>query len=98
MLSTMPRLSHIEAEITYGGRLFRLRSGMTGRHSSGSWRGPPGHYGLPGMRERAAQIGAKLNIWSGAGAGTEIELSIPGSIAYGNRRAAPFRLFRRKAG
>ena len=31
------------------------------------------------------EIGAKLDIWSGAGAGTEIELSIAGSIAYGKR-------------
>jgi signal transduction histidine kinase len=45
--------------------------------------GRPGHFGLPGMRERASQIGAKLSIWSGVSAGTEIELNIPGSIAYG---------------
>ena len=38
----------------------------------------PGHYGLPGMRERAAEIGAKLDIWSGAGTGTEIDFSIAG--------------------
>ncbi len=54
--------------------------------------GRPGHYGLPGMRERAKQIGAKLEIWSGAGAGTEIELSIAGSIAYGGRRRAALAL------
>jgi hypothetical protein len=35
------------------------------------------------MRERAGQIGAKLSIWSAVRAGTEIELSIAGSIAYG---------------
>jgi signal transduction histidine kinase len=45
--------------------------------------GRSGHYGLPGMRERASQIGAKLSIWSGVGSGTEIELTVPGSIAYG---------------
>ena len=32
-----------------------------------------------------AEIGAKLNIWSGAGTGTEIDLSMEGSIAYGKR-------------
>ena len=47
----------------------------------------PGHYGLPGMRERAAEIGAKLDIWSGEGTGTEIDLSIGGSIAYGKGSA-----------
>ncbi len=41
-----------------------------------------GHWGLPGMRERAKQIGARLEFWSEAGAGTEVELSIPASIAY----------------
>jgi hypothetical protein len=37
---------------------------------------------LPGMRERAQQIGAQLDMWSQTGAGTEVELRIPGSIAY----------------
>ena len=61
--------------------------------------GRPGHYGLPGMRERARQIGAKLTIWSGVGAGTEIELSLEGSIAYGTPPGrSRLRLFRKKAG
>jgi hypothetical protein len=34
------------------------------------------------MRERAKQIGARLEIWSELKAGTEIELNIPGSVAY----------------
>jgi nitrate/nitrite-specific signal transduction histidine kinase len=61
--------------------------------------GRPGHYGLTGMRERARQIGAKLTVWSGAGTGTEIELSIEGSIAYGTSPGrSGLRLFRKKAG
>jgi signal transduction histidine kinase len=61
--------------------------------------GRPGHYGLSGMRERAQQIGAKLEIWSSARAGTEIELSIPAPIAYATSARRPlFRLFRKKAG
>ena len=60
--------------------------------------GRPGHYGLPGMRERAAEIGAKLDIWSGAGTGTEIDLSIAGSIAYGKRPGrSRLRVFPKKA-
>ena len=43
------------------------------------------------VRERQP-IGAKLNIWSGAGTGTEIELNITGSIAY---RAIPSKSCRR---
>jgi nitrate/nitrite-specific signal transduction histidine kinase len=41
-----------------------------------------GHWGLAGMRERTEKIGAQLKIWSQEGAGTEIELLIPGTIAY----------------
>jgi signal transduction histidine kinase len=44
--------------------------------------GREGHWGLVGMRERAEQIGAKLSVWSRATAGTEIELSVPGNIAF----------------
>ena len=75
----------IEAEITYGDKLFRLRIRDDGKGIDPGIveEGLRGHYGLTGMRERATQIGAQLNIWSGTGAGTEIELSIPGTIAYG---------------
>jgi len=45
--------------------------------------GRAGHWGLPGIRERAKQVGAQLDVWSKLGAGTEVELRIPGSIAYG---------------
>jgi signal transduction histidine kinase/ligand-binding sensor domain-containing protein len=42
-----------------------------------------GHWGLPGMRERAKTFGGKLEVWSQDQAGTEIELMVPASIAYG---------------
>jgi signal transduction histidine kinase/ligand-binding sensor domain-containing protein len=45
----------------------------------------PGHWGMKGMRERAEKIGAQLDIWSRHGAGTEIELRIPASVAYRER-------------
>jgi signal transduction histidine kinase/ligand-binding sensor domain-containing protein len=92
---------HIEAEITYADRLIRLRIRDDGQGIPPAIleQGREGHYGLPGMRERAKQIGAELSIWSGAGAGTEIDLTIASSIAY---RTPPGRsrlhLFRRKAG
>lgn len=74
----------IEAEITYAERLLRvrIRDDGTGIDSKVAAMGREGHWGLQGMRERAQQIGAQLEIWSQAGAGTEVELSIPGSIAY----------------
>jgi signal transduction histidine kinase len=92
---------HIETEITYGERAFRLRIRDDGQGIPPEMlaAGRPGHYGLSGMRERAEQIGAKLEIWSGAKAGTEIELSIAGSMAYRTSAGRPlFRLFRKKAG
>jgi signal transduction histidine kinase/ligand-binding sensor domain-containing protein len=92
---------HIETEIIYGKRAFRLRIRDDGQGIPPAMleAGRPGHYGLSGMRERAQQIGAKLEIWSGAKAGTEIELSIAGSIAYRTSTGGPlFRLFRKKAG
>ena len=44
--------------------------------------GREGHFGLPGMRERAKLIGSKLTIWTELDGGTEIELNIPGAKAY----------------
>jgi PAS domain S-box-containing protein len=41
-----------------------------------------GHYGVPGMRERATIIGGNLELRSKVGGGTEIELCVPASKAY----------------
>ena len=92
------RAQHIEAELIYTDGMFRLRVRDDGAGIAPAIleEGRSGHYGLPGMRERALQIGAKLTIWSGMGAGTEIELSIPGSIAYSAPRRLRWRLFPRK--
>ena len=93
------RASKIEAEITYDERLLRLRirddgKGIDPQHLGA---GREGHWGLPGMRERAQQVGAQLDIWSEIGAGTEVELRVPGTIAYGTSPSrGGFRLFRKK--
>jgi signal transduction histidine kinase len=78
------KASKIEAEIMYGERLLRLRIRDDGKGIDPQLldAGRDGHWGLPGMRERAEQIGAKLDMWSEVGAGTEVELSIPGPVAY----------------
>ena len=88
--------SHIEAEVTYGPREIRLRirddgKGIDPQHVNA---GRARHWGLANMRERAQQIGSELSLWSEVGAGTEVELRIPTSAAYGSRRG----LFRRFAG
>jgi signal transduction histidine kinase len=76
--------SQIEVEVRYSKRLLslRVRDDGVGVPPEVLQGGRPGNYGLIGMRERAKQIGGELNIWSRSGAGTEIELSIAGSIAY----------------
>jgi len=51
-----------------------------------SRQGSEGHYGLPGMRERATLMGAKLTVWSEVDAGTEVELRLPAGIAYATSR------------
>jgi len=40
------------------------------------------HWGLSGMKERAASIGGRLRVLSHAEAGTEIELYVPGHVAF----------------
>jgi signal transduction histidine kinase len=45
-----------------------------------------GHWGLPGMNERAKRIGGQLDFWSEAGRGTEVQLTVPASVAYRGRR------------
>jgi len=91
---------NIETEIAYSAPLLRLRFRDDGKGIDPhvlERGGRSGHWGLPGMRERAKQIGAQLEVWSELGAGTEVELSIPGAIAY-EASSAPggFRLFRRR--
>jgi signal transduction histidine kinase len=55
----------------------RIRDNGTGIDPDILSSGRTGHWGLSGMRERAKKIGAKLEISSRRGAGTEIELVIP---------------------
>jgi signal transduction histidine kinase len=94
--------NQIEADITYGESLLRLRIRDDGRGIDPNHLhvGRDGHWGLPGMRERAQQIGAQLEMWSEVGAGTEVELRIPGSIAYerAHRRSGLHRFRKKKGG
>lgn len=48
--------------------------------------GRPGHWGVRGMRERAAAIKSKLRLARSKCGGTVVELWVPGGIAYGHRR------------
>jgi signal transduction histidine kinase/ligand-binding sensor domain-containing protein len=92
---THARASHVETEITYGERILRvrIRDDGVGIPIGILEQGRRGHYGLPGMRERAQQIGGTLDLWSGLNAGTEIELGVAAPIAYSASTGYP--LFRR---
>src|SRR5262249_15275713 len=81
---------HIEVEIIYNSDQFclRIRDDGRGIDSSILEKGARAdHWGLPGMRERAQQIDAQLELWSRPGMGTEIELIVPGAKAYRAQRA-----------
>jgi signal transduction histidine kinase len=74
-----------ETEINYDPSQLRIAIRDDGRgveetilevaHPSGGW-------GMPGMFERASKIGARLEVWSRHGVGTEIEVRVPAVIAY----------------
>jgi signal transduction histidine kinase/ligand-binding sensor domain-containing protein len=51
--------------------------------------GVPGHFGLKGMQERAARIGAALTIESNRDHGTRIRLAVPGRMAYSDNKSSP---------
>ena len=91
----------IEAEIIYGDSefLFHVRDDGIGITPEVADRGPrAGHWGLPGLRERAKRFGGRLEVWSERGAGTEIELIVPAAIAYGKTNAGRrFWVLRRKS-
>jgi ligand-binding sensor domain-containing protein/signal transduction histidine kinase len=76
--------SRIEVEVDYATRRLRIlvRDNGCGINAQVLQSGREGHWGLPGMQERAEKIGAKLVVSSGSGIGTEVELSIPGNVAY----------------
>jgi signal transduction histidine kinase/ligand-binding sensor domain-containing protein len=76
---------HVEAEIIYDSRHFRLRVRDDGRGIEPGILekgGRHNHWGLQGMRERGRRIGGKLELWSRPGAGTEVEFTIPAATAY----------------
>lgn len=76
---------HIEAEIEYCAAGIRIvvRDDGTGIDPKTLRSRRDTHWGLPGMKDTAERIGARLRILSRSGAGTEVELFVPARIAYG---------------
>ena len=78
------RADNIEVEVEYAKRFLRVvvRDDGRGIDPQVLVEGREGHWGLAGMRERSENIGASLKLRTRIGAGTEVELTVPSSIAY----------------
>jgi signal transduction histidine kinase len=95
------RANKIEVEIRYDAQELRVRfrdDGIGIDHKVLNEGAPAGHWGLPGVRERAKLAGAELDFWSEAGAGTEVQVTVPTSVAYAtSHKARVFGLFHKQS-
>jgi signal transduction histidine kinase len=88
--------SQLDVELRYADDVtLRVADNGTGIDPAVADQGKDGHFGLQGMRERAARIGGKLTLVSSSNSGTDIKLLVPGGIIF--RKIIPLRrsLFRR---
>jgi signal transduction histidine kinase len=76
--------SSMEVELQYATDALRVlvRDNGLGFDSEALHNGRDGHWGLCGMRERAKRIHAKFRVMSRPSAGTEVELNVPGQVAF----------------
>lgn len=83
---------NIEVEIEYAPRRLAItvRDNGMGIDSKVLQTGREGHWGLANMRERAEEIGAKLEVLSRPGAGTEVQLEVPGKVVFETGVAEPW--------
>jgi ligand-binding sensor domain-containing protein/signal transduction histidine kinase len=82
--------SRLEVELRYARDLtLRVDDNGIGIDPAIADRAKDGHFGLQGMRERAARIGGKLKLGSSSNSGTEIKLIVPGGIIF--RKMIPAR-------
>src|SRR5262249_55517168 len=83
------RARRIEVAIRYDDRQLqvRVRDDGKGIDQTALDEHPPGHFGVPGMRERARLIGGHLEVWGKPGSGTEVELTISARTADAAPRA-----------
>jgi len=81
----------------------RVHDNGHGIHPDVAASGKPGHFGLAGMQERAIRIGGRFRLLTRPNAGTEIELIVPGNVAFHDVRRSGIReklrdLLRKKLG
>ena len=80
--------SRIDVELNYGEDLSVLvRDNGVGIDPAIAKTGRKEHFGLQGMRERAARIGARLTIVSTTDTGTEVSVVVPGRVVFRKPRA-----------
>jgi signal transduction histidine kinase len=89
------RANRIEIELNYSSGDFHLlvRDDGCGIDPEILRTGRDRHWGLSGMRERAKRMGAQLHVLSKPSAGTEVELSVPGRVAFQGQRPRRLRWF-----
>jgi signal transduction histidine kinase/streptogramin lyase len=83
------RARRIEVQIHYDDKQLqvRVRDDGKGIDRAALQEGRAGHFGLPGMRERAEVIGGELDVWSEVGLGSEVDLKVPADAAYATPHA-----------
>jgi signal transduction histidine kinase/ligand-binding sensor domain-containing protein len=75
--------THLSIELAYAQDLtLRVTDNGVGMEGLIVESGREGHFGLLGMRERAARVGGKLSIASAPSTGTDIRLSVPGKLIF----------------
>jgi signal transduction histidine kinase len=80
--------SRVNVELRYAQDLdLRIRDNGVGIDPGVMERGREGHFGLQGMRERAARVGGKLTLASKPSSGTEVKLVVPGGIVFQSIRS-----------
>jgi signal transduction histidine kinase len=97
--------TNIEVEVEYAADRLRVvvQDNGCGIDAQLLQSGKAGHWGLKGIRERAERIGAKLNLFSNPGAGTQVVLTVAAELAFehkdvGKRPGWVYRLFHPDSG
>jgi signal transduction histidine kinase len=87
--------SRLDVRLTYARDLVvRVADNGVGIDPAIAHHGQDGHFGLQGMRERAARIGATFNVVTSASSGTEIVVTVPGRAAFRIQSTTLFRRLR----
>jgi len=90
--------TRLEVALNYSQDLsVRVRDNGVGIAPAVTEKGKEGHFGLQGMRERAARIGAKLTVVSSPNSGTEVTLVVPGRIIFRKEIQRPIEKFRMRS-